>query len=100
VLHLTEFVGGDVVVSPPFKWQTLINDNDLPLPPRIDVAVGRRTLHALLDRIPEFRRAYEPDGLTPAEFDSFGATRKTLRQFLDAGAQLDAQVREVLVPAP
>ncbi|MDR2379796.1 MAG: hypothetical protein LBE08_01235 [Bifidobacteriaceae bacterium] len=100
VMHLTEFVGGDVVVSPPFKWQTLINDNNLPLPPRMDVPVDPVVVATLADRIPDFRRAYEPDGLTPAEFDSFGPTRKTLRQFLDADAQLDALVRDVLVPAP
>jgi transaldolase len=100
VLHLTEFVGGDVVVSPPFKWQTLINDNGLPLPPRMDAPVAPATLRTLLDRVPDFRRAYEPDGLEGAEFDSFGPTRKTLRQFLEANAQLDALVRDVLVPSP
>jgi transaldolase len=99
ILHLTEFVGGRVVVSPPFAWQTLINDNGLALPPRMDVPVERSIVDTLFG-LPEFRRAYEPDGLTPAEFDGFGATRKTLRQFLDADAQLDALVRDVLVPAP
>ncbi|MDR1186749.1 MAG: hypothetical protein LBK95_04745 [Bifidobacteriaceae bacterium] len=100
VLHLTEFVGGDVVVSPPFSWQVLINDNDLALDARMDLPVRDEILTALLDRIPEFRRAYEPDGLTSAEFDTFGATRKTLRQFLEADAGLDALVRDVLIPAP
>ncbi|MDR2378482.1 MAG: hypothetical protein LBD70_03540 [Bifidobacteriaceae bacterium] len=100
VLHLTEFVGGDVVVSPPFAWQTLINDNGLELPALMDLPVADQILSELLNRIPEFRRAYEPDGLTPVEFDGFGATRKTLRQFLDAGAGLDALVRDVIVPAP
>ncbi|MDR2373644.1 MAG: hypothetical protein LBD77_06015 [Bifidobacteriaceae bacterium] len=100
VMHLTEFVGGNVVVSPPFGWQALINDNQLELPARMDAPVADHILRGLLDRVPEFRRAYEPDGLTPAEFDSFGATRKTLRQFLDADAGLDALVREVLIPAP
>jgi transaldolase len=99
ILHLTEFVGGRVVVSPPFAWQTLINDNALDLPARMDAPVAPATLDALV-RIPEFRRAFEPDGLTPAEFDTFGATRKTLRQFLEADAALDALVRDVLIPAP
>ncbi|MDR0626265.1 MAG: hypothetical protein LBG11_03240 [Bifidobacteriaceae bacterium] len=100
VLHLTEFVGGDVVVSPPFNWQVLINENNLDLPARMDVPVADQILKGLLDRVPEFRRAYEPDGLTTAEFDQFGATRKTLRQFLEADAALDSLVRDVLVPAP
>ncbi|MDR0592930.1 MAG: hypothetical protein LBG60_06675 [Bifidobacteriaceae bacterium] len=100
VMHLTEFVGGDVVVSPPFSWQVLINDNDLDLAPRMDLPVEPRIVDALLGRVPEFRRAYEPDGLAPGEFDAFGATRKTLRQFLEADAGLDALVRDVLIPAP
>ncbi|MDR2347723.1 MAG: hypothetical protein LBD90_03695, partial [Bifidobacteriaceae bacterium] len=51
IMHLTEFVGGNVVVSPPFKGQTLINDNDLPLPPRMDAPVAPEILGALLDRV-------------------------------------------------
>lgn len=98
--QLTELVGGDLVVSPPFEWQDKINRNGLDLPARIDVPVPAEILTDLRDRLPEFRRAYEPDGMTPDEFEHFGATRRTLRQFLDADAQLDALVRDVLVPAP
>ena len=47
----------------------------------------------------EFRRAYEVDGVTPDEFAGFGASRSMLRRFLDADAQLDALVRDVLLPA-
>jgi len=32
------------------------------------------------------------------EFENFGATRRTLRQFLDADAQLDALVRNIILP--
>ena len=48
----------------------------------------------------EFRRAYDVDGMTVEEFESFGPTRKTLRQFLEADADLDALVRDILIPAP
>lgn len=51
-------------------------------------------------QMPEFVRAYDPDGMTIEEFDDFGATRKTLRQFLQADADLDALVRDVLIAAP
>ncbi len=98
-LHLSELVGGDLVVSPPFEWQEKINSNGLELPRRIDVPVAPEILEALL-RIPEFRKAYEPDGLRINEFQDFGATRRTLRQFLEADAQLDALVRDILVPVP
>ncbi|HVT66947.1 MAG TPA: hypothetical protein VHF26_04295, partial [Trebonia sp.] len=65
-----------------------------------DIPVDPAIIGELSRKFPDFRRAYEPDGLTPAEFDGFGATRATLRQFLDADAKLDALVRDVLIPAP
>lgn len=65
---------------------------------RIDVPVDATVL-AELESLSEFRRAYEPYGMTHDEFADFGASRNTLRQFLDAAAQLDALVRDVVVPA-
>jgi transaldolase len=99
-LQWSELQGGDLVVSPPFDWQARINENDLVVESRIDVPVDPQIISTLLERVPEFRRAYELDGMTIEEFDSFGATRATLRQFLDADAQLDALVRDILIPAP
>ena len=99
VMHWSEFVGGDVVVSPPFKWAKLINDSDYKMEERMDIPVREDIMKTLLS-IPEFVRAYEPDGMTPEEFDTFGATVKTLRGFLQADADLDALVRDVIMPAP
>lgn len=99
VLHWAEFLGGDVVISPPFKWQERINKSSYKPVARMGVPVAQEHLDALME-LPEFRRAYEPDGMTPEEFENFGATRKTLRQFLQADADLDALVRDILIPAP
>jgi transaldolase len=38
-----------------------------------------------LQSIPDFRRAYEPEGLKPEEFITYGATQRTLSQFVEAG---------------
>ena len=67
--------------------------------PRIDEPVDPAVVDALLAD-PRLRRAYEVDGMTHAEFDGFGATRNTLRQFLEADEALDQIVRDVIVPAP
>ncbi len=99
-LQWSEMLGGDLVISPPFNWQLLINENELPVEPRIEIPVDENIVSALYERLADFRRAYEPDGMTPDEFIEFGATRTTLRQFLDADAKLDALVRDVLVPIP
>ena len=99
VMHWSELVGGDLVVSPPFAWQKLINDSGYKVTSRIDVPVAPEIMRTLMS-VPEFVRAYEPDGMSPDEFESFGATRRTLRGFLQADADLDALVRDVITPAP
>jgi len=38
--------------------------------------------------------------LSPAEFDTFGSTRRTLRQFIAAVAEMNAIVRDVMLPNP
>ena len=66
----------------------------------MDVPVDPDIVERLLAAFPDFRRAYDPDGMTPTDFDDFGATRKTLRQFLGADEELDQIVRDILIPAP
>ena len=100
VLQWSEVVGGDLVVSPPFKWQTIINASDYEVVlDRINEPVNPYYLEQL-GRIPDFVRAYEEDGMSVEEFEDFGPTRKTLRQFLEADADLDRLVRDIIVPAP
>jgi transaldolase len=98
-LQWTELVGGDIVLSPPFGWQEKFQASGHEPVSRIDEPVDRAVVDALLT-IPDFVRAYEVDGMTHAEFDDFGATRTTLRQFLEADEALDQIVRDVIVPAP
>lgn len=97
-MQWSELVGGDLVVSPPFDWQLRINENSIPSENRIGVPVDSTTFEVLYSRLPEFRRAYDVDGLSIDEFDDFGPTRRTLRQFLSATAELEALVRDVLLP--
>lgn len=96
----SEFIGGDVVISPPFGWQQKIQASGHVPVERMHEPVDSAILGSLLTRIPDFARAYEPDGLTHEEFDTFGPTLKTLRQFLAADEELDQVVRDILVPAP
>ncbi|MFV0426095.1 MAG: transaldolase family protein [Beutenbergiaceae bacterium] len=99
-MQWSQLQGGDLVVSPPFDWQRRINENQIPAQDSIDVPVDPQIISTLLERVPEFGRAYHVDGMTPSEFDSFGATVRTLRQFLEADEKLDHLVRDVLMPLP
>jgi len=97
-LQWTELVGGDLVLSPPFAWQQRFQASGIDPEERIDLPVDPKIIEALYT-MPEFRKAYDVDGMTPEEFADFGATRKTLRQFLGADEELDQIVRDILIPA-
>jgi transaldolase len=95
----SELIGADAVISPPFAWQQKIQQSGHDPVERIHEPVAEDVLTSLRT-LPDFVRAYEPDGMTPEEFDAFGPTRKTLRQFLAADEELDQVVRDILVPHP
>ena len=99
-MHWSQLVGGDVVISPPFDWQVKLNASGIEPLPRIDEPVADAVLNTLYERFPDFRRAYDADGMTLAEFQDYGATRRTLRQFLTACADLEVLVRDVLLSDP
>jgi len=99
-MHWSELIGGDVVISPPYSWQVRFNASDIEVRPRIDEAVPESIVSALLKKFPDFERAYNENGLTVEEFDSFGPTRRTLRQFIQACRDLDALMMDFLVPNP
>ncbi len=97
--HWTEFVGGDVAMTIPWDWQVKYNNADIQLAPRMQEPVKPEILAALL-AIPEFRRAYEPDGMTVQEFDAFGATVRTLRTFIQGWHDFVGIIRDFMLPNP
>jgi transaldolase len=99
-MHWSEFIGGDVVISPPCAWQKRYNESDVEVISRIDSPVEPRIVETLLRKFPDFERAYMEDGLTLDEFDSFGSTRRTLRQFIAACAEMNSIVRDITLPNP
>jgi transaldolase len=99
-LHWTELVGGDVVLTMPFAWQQRFENSGIDPVSRIDVPVDQALIDDLYARIPDFRRAYEPDGMVPDEFASFGAAARTLRSFVASYHDLIAVVRDIVLPNP
>ena len=99
-MHWSEFIGGDVVISPPWAWQMRFNASDIAIRNRIDEKVPARIVDELSKRFGDFRRSYAEDGLTIREFDTFGPTMRTLRQFIAACHDLDGVIREIMLPNP
>jgi transaldolase len=99
-MHWSELIGGDIVISPPYSWQVRFNASDVEVRNRIDDPVDSKIMDGLSKKFPDFRRAIGEEGLTAEEFDGFGPTRRTLRQFIAACHDLEVLVRDVLVPNP
>lgn len=99
-MHWSELIGADAVISPPSAWQKRLNASDIQVRPRIDDPVDPRIVEGLLAHFPDFERAYTEDGLSVEEFDSYPPTVRTLRQFITACGDLDALVRDVMLPDP
>jgi transaldolase len=85
--HLTEIAGADLIMSIAPAFQEVFVTGDLPREERIAKPVPPDVIERL-SQMPEFVRAYEPDGMTPAEFMAFGATQRTLCQFCEVGWKL------------
>ena len=99
-LHWSQLIGGDIVLTIPYAWQKLFNASDIDVVPRFDDPVPADVLEELSAKVPDFVRAYEPDGLAVDEFDAFGATRRTLRGFIASYQDLCAVVRDTMLPNP
>ena len=99
-MHWSEFIGGDMVISPPGAWQVRFNASDIEVRSRIDEPVRAEIVEELSRKFADFRRANTEDGLAIEEFDSFAPTRRTLRQFITACHDLDGMVRDILIPNP
>ena len=99
-LHWSQFIGGNVVISPPFGWQVRLNKSGIEPTPRLEEPVRAEVLESLYDNFAEFRKAYDVDGRSVSEFSDFGPTRRTLRQFLAAVGELEGLIRDVTMPNP
>jgi len=99
-LPFTQLLGGDVILTIPPAWQRRLDASGLDPVSRIDEPVDPAILAELLERVPAFRPAYEPDGLAPHELETYGAAVRTLRQFITAWHDLQAQVRDFMLPDP
>jgi transaldolase len=99
-LHWSEFIGGDVVITLPSVWQKRFNRSAVAVRERMDDPVDPEYVAELVDRFPDFARAYEPDGLTTDEFDTFPPVVRTLRAFIGSYHDLLAAVTDAQLPNP
>jgi transaldolase len=99
-LHWSETIGGNIIMTMPFIWQQRYNASDVPPVSRMGNPVDPAILQCLYGKFADFRRAYDEDGMTAAEFDSYGATVRTLRSFIASYDALVSLIRDRMLPDP
>lgn len=95
--HWSEFIGGNLVISPPWEWQKRFNASDVTIENRMNTPVHPEIIAELEKKFTDFRRAYSENGMKPEEFDEFGATVRTLTQFSQATTNLILSIREIML---
>lgn len=65
------------------KVQAILNDPSVLRQAGIGQPVDPLVVQRL-QRLPEFKRAYDPEGMRPEEFITYGVTQRTLVQFYDS----------------
>ena len=95
--HWSEFIGGNVVISPPYNWQKRFNGSDVPVMNYMDRPVDPLIIEELERKFADFRRAYDENGMSVNEFDTYGATITTLRQFCQATNKVISKIEEMLL---
>ena len=84
----------DLTSAPVFKidYKQLAANSSIPP----ELIAGR----VIFTEIPDFRRAYDEDGMKVEEFDEYGATIRTLRGFISSSHDLMAELRDFMLPNP
>jgi transaldolase len=93
--HFTELVGGDLVVT--INWtgtaDRLIAENPAVVY-RLFNPVPGHVVDELIEKVPDFRRAYLDDGLSPAEYGEFGGVEHFRHIFVSSWQRVEALADE------
>ena len=100
-MHWSEFIGGDLVISPPYSWQVRFNASDIEVRSRIDEPVRPKklkrnfpeSLPTFVARAPNTVSRYKNSILLGQRAAHFASS-------LLPAMTLDAVVRDVLIPNP
>ena len=93
----TQFMGADMSLTIPHKWIKRFNSFDAPVQNNIDTPVDQKFMDQLMKNFPDFNKAYQADGMTIDQFDTFGPVSKTLLQFLKGYDELVAVIRNYMI---
>jgi transaldolase len=85
----TELVGGDMHIT--INWDgtaEVLIEQDRPVVSRIEAETEPVLVAELMQKLPDFRRAYDIDGMKPDEYYDYGAVELFRSSFMKGWTQL------------
>ena len=93
--HFEDFIGGDIILTIPYKWQRKYNTSTVEVKNNMDTPIDQKVLDELLSH-EEFVKAYD-ENFPPEQFQHYGAFIATMFQFLNGYDSLIQLVRNYMV---
>ena len=97
-LHWSELIGGNIIHTIPYKWQKRYNNSTVEIKNTTDEPMDPKVIKELSDKFEDFRKAYDPKGIAPEDFENYGATKRTLKGFIGGYCQLVEIIRDLMIP--
>lgn len=94
--HWSQLIGGDLAMTVNYAWHKKINACDIEVKSRIDEPVKPEYMDGL-NKLAEFHKSFDENGMTPEEFEKYGGFRNTLATFLAGYDDLVKLVRGYMV---
>ena len=57
-----------------------------------------KVIKELSEKFEDFRKAYDPQGISHEDFVNYGATKRTLKGFIEGYSQLVEIIRGLMIP--
>lgn len=92
IYHWQQFIGGDVSMTITANWLKVYDNSNVEIRNYMDDPVPQQWMDEL-DKLPDFHRAYDEDGMTPEEFEYYGAFITCLEGFFAGYENLLKQIR-------
>ncbi|MGL5722375.1 MAG: transaldolase family protein [Brevinema sp.] len=94
--HVSELMGGDMLHTIPQKWQVYYNSCPMKIENTMEKPIPDYIMEQLLGQ-EEFVKSYSETGLSLDQFDTYGATLRTLKQFSEGYDDLLKIIRKFMI---
>ncbi len=94
--HWSQLIGGDLAQTINYSWHKRLNASDIEVVSRIDDPVPAAYM-AQLNKIPEFHKSFDENGMKPEEFVTYGGFRDTLTTFIAGYDDLCRLIRGYMI---